>query len=287
MKKILTMIILMSSLNLLAQTYYLHPLKGKKVEIIHATNQLIHASLQEKNLTLVTKPGNAILEFKGKVIHLGKATIIQLTMLKDGNVVSATKGKVMSIETLDQVVDKMIDKLTSSQNTKVASTKKVKKERVGQIKKENADKLSTRIKSRKFETVAFGGTTFVNGPNTNVGYYLKYGYIWDVDAHMAIKLQADMNISSSEPSAFFGMASLGMNYYFSDTKFSPYIGADFGFGTSKDDNAGFALGASAGVLMFRTATTQIGIEARYQSLTSKNNTGEIPSVFSISLAVYY
>ena len=116
MKKILTLILLLSSLTLVADTYFLHTLKGKKTDLIHAANQLIHASLQEKDLVLAKKPGNAIFEFKGTIINLGKATVIQLKRLEDGKVMRSAKVKITKIENLDKAVDLLVNKLVPSKS---------------------------------------------------------------------------------------------------------------------------------------------------------------------------
>lgn len=289
MKTLIIVTTLLASFNLLAQTYFLHPLTGKKKELLYAANQLLHASLQEKNLTMVKKPENAIFEFKGKVINLGSATVIQMNRVRDGKIMQTTKVKITKIENLDKAIDMIVKKLVSK-DSKITKKTSKKVHRVGNIKKSEQDKYTNRFKSRDFKNISFGGATFVNGANTNVGYYFRYGTFWDVDSRMAIKLQFDMDISSKEPSAFFGMGSLGLNYYFSDTKFSPYIGADFGYATSiqvgVDDKAGFAIGASIGMMMFRTASTQIGVEARYQTVTNKNEKG-LPGALSLSLGIFY
>ncbi|MBK8804216.1 MAG: hypothetical protein IPN71_19585 [Fibrobacteres bacterium] len=45
---------------------------------------------------------------------------------------------------------------------------------------------------------------------------------------------------------------------------SPILGADFGWGFANGDESanGFTLGGSAGVQMFRTASTQMSVELR-------------------------
>ncbi len=134
------------------------------------------------------------------------------------------------------------------------------------------------------------------------GVLLHHGRIWEVTTHAAITFMDNFNICFDDDFAMQETALLGGRFFFADQILSPYVGAGFGLGFQWDDHygdvedaiaLGFAGGLEAGLVIFRTSTTQLEIGAAYD-FTMGNffsgavfDFGKMFGAFNFHLAINY
>ncbi|MGL1934027.1 MAG: hypothetical protein OCD01_03375 [Fibrobacterales bacterium] len=161
-------------------------------------------------------------------------------------------------------------------------------DRVGDIDPRNQKKMKTKIESKKYNLFNFGPSA-LPGYSESIQYSAGFGKLWEVTPHGSIKVlfQNSANIKHHD---FLSTLSLGMNYYLTDSGFSPFIGFDFGYGVTKSELHpwfyGFGAGASIGVQIFRLSDKQIILELRSFSIFDTMET-QPPTSVSVSLGILY
>ncbi|MGL1901357.1 MAG: hypothetical protein OCC49_04405 [Fibrobacterales bacterium] len=161
-------------------------------------------------------------------------------------------------------------------------------DRVGNIDPRNKKKMKTKIESKKYNLFTFG-PAFLPGYSESIQYSAGIGKLWEVTPHGSIKVlfQNSANIKHHD---FLSSLSLGLNYYLSDSGFSPFVGFDFGYGASKSElhswYHGFGAGASIGLQVFRLSDKQIIIELRSFSIFDTMET-QPPTSVSMTLGILY
>jgi len=120
-----------------------------------------------------------------------------------------------------------------------------------------------------------------------LAYHTVGGFQREATADAAIRGQVGFDFASGLD-AWESDATLGMAYFFSRGDFSPLVGASFGWGTAhgRSWSGGFALAATAGVQAFRTATTQLSLEAGPRLILDRGKDG-LPVAWSLGLNLFW
>lgn len=128
------------------------------------------------------------------------------------------------------------------------------------------------------------------------GVFLHYGRIWEMTTHGAITFMNNFNTSFNKDWQMQEVAKIGGRYFFADQVFSPFLGAGVGVGLDVDTHydhfdevfaIGFAGGLEAGLVIFRTSTTQLEIGTTYDLMLDGFNTRRKFGAFSFYAAINY
>lgn len=163
-------------------------------------------------------------------------------------------------------------------------------ERVGEIR--DTDRIYRRVESRDYSFFSFGPSVFNNLDADNTGVGLAYGHIWETTTWAAVKASIDGAFHFEDTYASVVTGTLGANFYFTPSSISPYIGFELGYGGAVtdadeiDNVAGWAGGATLGLALFRTSSTQMHITARYLQIFKDNDEGQ-PSQATFGLGIAF
>jgi len=130
--------------------------------------------------------------------------------------------------------------------------------------------------------------------SSGLGYYFTTGYAFDFD-QVAMKLGAE----------FFGrsgalglVAGIGVDYFpqaLNLEDLTPFVGLDFGYGTSRVNNSdgvfgqwipGLVLGPSIGVQLFRTTNVNLELAFKWGFFLDSGNLGK-PSYSLFKASLYF
>lgn len=282
MKFVMILFFLMSSI-VFADSYYVdESLSDVETLGSETLRHITNMALEEEGLEVKKYAGSATYEINAKALKLGQKTLLFLTQKKSGKVVFSQKIKMDGVDQADAHMRNLIRKMLGK--SEMATRK------VGKITSEEQGMLKKRREALNLRYAALGVGKFGNLNNDQAAYFFRYGYFWDTHEHFAIKMLGDISFSLSGVSTTYLAAGLGLNYYFVTSDFTPYVGADFGYATadslSVDNASGVGLGLSAGFIVFRTSSAQLGLEARYHQLFKDNIFGK-PRTLTLAIGLYY
>ncbi len=157
---------------------------------------------------------------------------------------------------------------------------------VGNIGDSEISAVERRVITKNFMEVGFGPSMLQNMGESGVGYHLLAGFQREATPDAAIRAQANTDFVPGH--AWEGDATLGMAYFFSRGDFSPLVSAGFGWGFAdgKGWSNGFSLAGTVGMQMFRTATTQLSLEAGPRIVLDNGRDG-MPVAWSLGLNLFY
>lgn len=162
---------------------------------------------------------------------------------------------------------------------------------VGDVTPHEEVELQRRVVPRKYAGLGFGPAQLRGLSTSELCYLFQAAYYWEVQPWAAIKIKTDhvFDFSRSE-SRFFSNAGIGTNFFLTRTNVSPFAGFDFGFGYAKkpdfDGEAGFVLGGSLGVALFRPSTTQFMLDLNIQTMFKKIE-GRNPGKLSLGASILF
>ena len=157
---------------------------------------------------------------------------------------------------------------------------------VGNIGDSEISAVERRVVTKNFGEVGFGPSLLLNMGENGVAYHLVAGFQREATPDAAIRLQANTDFVPGH--AWEGDATLGMAYFFSRGDFSPMASAAFGWGFANGNgwSNGFTLAGTVGMQMFRTATTQLSLEAGPRIILD-GSSGGMPVAWSLGLNLFY
>jgi len=157
---------------------------------------------------------------------------------------------------------------------------------VGNIGDSEISAVERRVITKNFEVVGFGPSLLQNMGQDGVAYHLLAGFQREATPDAAIRAQANTDFVPGH--AWEADATLGMAYFFSRGDFSPLVSAAFGWGFAdgRGWSNGFSLAATAGMEMFRTATTQLSLEAGPRIVLDRGPDG-MPVAWSLGLNLLF
>jgi hypothetical protein len=134
---------------------------------------------------------------------------------------------------------------------------------VGDISVSESSALERRIQTKNFKFLGFGPGLLNDVGDDGFAYHLQGGWWREAHPNAAIRILSDLDFRPGFE-AWKLAGGVGVVWLPSRQTVSPFVGADFGYGISNGEHwaDGFALGASAGLQIFRTATTQLSLEGR-------------------------
>jgi len=160
--------------------------------------------------------------------------------------------------------------------------------------KESPTPTREKISAARGYYLGLGPAGLWNLNSSGLGYYFTTGYAFDFD-QVAMKLGAE----------FFGrsgalgiVAGLGIAYFppaINLKDVSPFLGLDFGYGTTRVNNSdtvigqwipGLVLGPSVGVQLFRTTNVNLELALKWGFLLESGTLGR-PSYSLFKASLYF
>jgi hypothetical protein len=124
--------------------------------------------------------------------------------------------------------------------------------------------MRPRREAERFYAAGFGPANLWSVGSQGIAYAFYGQTYWEVDPRAGIRAIGEMTTDFTD--GLLMDLGLGANLFFAETPdVSPFVAGDlgFGYGRGRGDNAlGFSLGASGGVILFRSSTRQMQVEAR-------------------------
>ncbi|MBY0316422.1 MAG: hypothetical protein K2Q26_12920 [Bdellovibrionales bacterium] len=146
--------------------------------------------------------------------------------------------------------------------------------RVGEISYEDQERVRTRVETLDLTSLSFGPGWASELNNENTFYSIQLARHWEVNPNAEIRLSGHAAIPSRQGGAWLS-GMIGAGYLFSVEDVSPIAGLEFGYAYGNvrhgPDAKGFAVGAFAGVRIFRTAKAQLSLEGFVQSIMDNSN----------------
>lgn len=158
-----------------------------------------------------------------------------------------------------------------------------KEPRVGQIEESEKGKYRTRFQSLNLTSIGFGPFNSANTGEGKVMYGLSYGKLWDLRENWNIRLDF---LGAFNADGTYLKGDLGLDYLFTDTDFSPFVGGMFGYGYAHgndNDKGAFAGTAEFGMRFFRLSETQLEVTMSYSTLFTNSPL----SVYGLQLKILY
>lgn len=240
---------------------------------------LVEAAVAQAGHTVVST--ESPVQLRTQLLPLGQSIMVVCTRLENGQTVHTAQFKALTPDELDMVLERTVLAALEGSSPK-------NNEEVGAITQGEEKEMHTRKESRQYKSMGFGPAFFNGIDNQDLAYVWHSGYLWEVGRQAAITLQNRVATSFTGWS-LHNTFLIGGRYHFTATRFSPFLGLGAGLGASYGDalRLGFATGASAGVVLFRTSSTQLEIAANYDALFDSRDDGHLAGKSSLYLAVNY
>ncbi len=261
-----------------------------------AIDEFVKSSVQnESGFDLIRNNSSADIILRPKLLKLSNTYFLKISRVEKGRVVKTARMKSRELSDIDRVAERLVSSMLTGES--VEDTAKV-----NNITDAERNKNTNRFEVTRQWIFAFGPSWLNNSNISKSGILWKLGYEWGLDPNFSVNLAFD-GTSFSDSSADFGTIQMGLDYYLSLTKTSPFVGLGIGYGTSdsngcdedlfgfscsnKDEEAsGWVASVNGGVKFFRTSTVNLGLVAEYAYLFDDTRYGN-PSRLSVSLAIYY
>jgi hypothetical protein len=232
----------------------------------------------------VDEASQAQVILKPKVIKLGSATVISLEKHEGGKLKFSGQLKAANQEELDLVCKKLTRSVLNEKTLQSDS-------KVSEVTHDEVKSGSNRKETIGRWALGFG-PTWVSNVNSGGGKFgLLIGYTWEIiDPNVMIKLYWD-------GAAGFSFFAIGANYFFSESKISPFAGLSFGYAGSSVqsvpgyisgviDTSGFAGGAELGMSFFRNSRVNLNVSGVFNTLFTSNYLGT-PSLVGLRIGVLF
>jgi len=197
------------------------------------------------------------------LMPLGYSIVVVGELEKNGKAKNSAKLKAENPEELDIILERVVSAALKSESAK-------ENEEVGMIVEQEKDEMVDRKGVRKYKSFGVGPTLWhdTHG-NTSFLFAFDAKVLFEVAPLWAIMMQGDFAVGVN-PSVNHMDFVVGPRYYFTSTRFSPFVGLGLGVGAFihhiADDyrhGYGFAGSAQAGLVMFRTSAAQLEIGLHY------------------------
>lgn len=207
------------------------------------------------------------------LMSLGSSVIVIGEYQKKGEPISSAKLKAESPDELDVVIERVVRGALANESAEQNSE-------VGKIAESEEYEMLRRRGTLRYTTIGLGLGLWHpydsdNGAEASLSYLLRYGYIWEASPHGAITLITNFGFNFEDNWSIQETFLIGGRYHITASSVSPYIGGGIGLGYSvfygEDEfgrsevygGYGFAFAASAGIVFFRTSTTQLDVGINY------------------------
>lgn len=278
-----TLLVVLSSMAWLqAENVQVLPVQGANFSIdASATMQaLVRSAVQKAGDTPVES--EQPVQIRTSLMRLDQTYIVVTEKLQNGQVVQSNQLKAASADELDVVVERTV---TASLKGSSARSN----EEVGKITDEEEKSVQKRKESRNYKSFGLGPAGMHGMDNSGeLAYMIHTGYIWEVGGYGAITLTNNVGMTFSEL-ALHEALLIGGRLYVTPTAVSPYLGAGAGIGLTLGDalRVGFAVGGSAGLVLFRTSSTQLELGGDYDVIFDSRDGGHPVGMYGGHIAINY
>lgn len=278
-----TLLVVLSSMAWLqAENVQVLPVQGADFSIdASATMQaLVRSAVQKAGDTPVESEQSV--QIRTSLMRLDQTYIVVTEKLQNGQVVQSNQLKAASADELDVVVERTV---TASLKGSSARSN----EEVGKITDEEEKSVQKRKESRNYKSFGLGPAGMHGMDNSGeLAYMIHTGYIWEVGGYGAITLTNNVGMTFSEL-ALHEALLIGGRLYVTPTAVSPYLGAGAGIGLTLGDalRVGFAVGGSAGLVLFRTSSTQLELGGDYDVIFDSRDGGHPVGMYGGHIAINY
>jgi hypothetical protein len=257
--------------------------------------ELIKAEVsKEPGFALEANAKSASIQLAAKLLKLGNSFILSIDKIKGDQIVFTAKMKASTIDDLDTVSARVVS----------AVLREIKVEGSAQIDDVTEDEVTRgtrRIQTVRQWRLAFGPAWGSNLNTTKSGTLGAIGYAWGLDAQWEALTNMSLGGFSKEgeSGAYYVDGMLGISYFLTKGKHSPYVTGGFGYasaGASRsetilltDDKAsGWAIRTGVGVKLFRTTNLSFGFELNHSLLFAKTSvSGNMPGLTSLFVVLAF
>jgi opacity protein-like surface antigen len=290
-------IMLFTMSSIFAESVYVEAVGGKGVQDSErdAILEFIKSSINNHSgYELARDKSSAQIVLTPKLLKLSDTYFLKLSKSVNGKVVNSAQMKSKELSDIDRVTDRLVTSVLKEKSVEDTA-------QVDNITNDEVNKNTNRFEVTRQWYIGFGPGWLSKSNISKSGFLFKLGHEWGLDPNFAINLSLD-SLSVSDSSASFSLFQLGLDYYFSRSKTSPYLGAGIGYGSAdshgcsdsfityscsnEEEASGWAASVNGGFKFFRTSTVNLGVEAEYAYLFDETRYGN-PSRYTISIAVYY
>lgn len=246
-----------------------------------AAVELVQSAVGELGHQTTEDATKADYTLRPRLLRLGSAYILKLEKRKAGNVIFSSQLKAQQPEELDRVAKRLTRAVINNQPASDSA-------RASDVTNEEVHEGTNRKQAISGYHFALGPSLPQNMGTSGVGYSFSLGKAWDLNKAM-IRLRGDLFGKGGALGLDFGLSG---QYYFINSDFSPFAGAELGFGAlrtntgtifSNDLHAGFFLGPVAGVQLFRTSSVQVELGLKWSVMLVDTN----PSFFAFRVGLYF
>jgi len=283
----------------MADTFFVEKLKtqGLDESSRETIYELILNAISSEGHESIAKPSKSTPILVPKILKLGESYILKIDKVSEGRVQFSSKMKATSLDDMDTVAVRVVRSVINESNPKEGAT-------VADVTQDEETQGTRRFKAIRQWRFAFG-PAWSHGLNVKGGgTQWGLGYSWGLDPDFDLRLHYSFYVprSDEDDNARFMNLSLGLDYYLTDKKHSPFVGFDIGyasaaasdrnstnfFNLSDDTASGWTVGISAGVKFFRTSTVNLGIVANHYFMFDKTDKSDkTPQLSTLNLVVYY
>lgn len=289
------------SLQAWAGSVYVGSIKGISVpdSDVNAVEELVRSSIAgDLKHKIVDAAGTADYSVSGKLVKLGEAYSLTLVKTKGSDEVFRATLKSSMMSDMDVVVRRLVRAIDDEVSVeKSATVKDV------TYDEENNQRRRKEVLSQGVFAIGPASTSNLNVSGQTTLWHFGYNYEIDYDWDMHVGLDWLTTHRRSENDAYYAGLNFGVNHYFSQGTFSPFIEGNLGYGmavastgcetnsllcSSKDKASGWLGGLGIGIRFFRTSKTNFAFILRGSYLGNETEvTGRSPSVGSLMVVGYF
>jgi len=241
---------------------------GVSEDLIKTYAELVRLSLRQAKYTMAKDGKEPDLTFTPSITKVGAGYILGLEKKSADGETYEDSFKVASENELDVGVKRLVSSVLSERSADKSAT-------VDDVTSNEVRSGVARQETVKRVQLALGPTKTHGFGSSATMYNFELGYVWERD-QLAPRVYSEFNIGPGIKEAFAVSAGLGLDYYLTNGKHAPFVGADVGLGgfhrasnsETKDGQpmfrSGFTLSATLGYAIMRTADTSMYVAASYR-----------------------
>ncbi len=295
MKTLLFSILLISTpYQVMADTFFVDNVQGQDIKAQDKTSvqELIKMSISSEHQVTATS-SNAQYILTPRLLKLGKAYILNLEKKNTKtNAVYSDKMKSASMSDMDLTVSRLTKAVIEEKSLMQVAD-------VTNITEEETKQNMNRIQNSRQWLIGLGPSWTNNLNSSGGGFTFLLGYEWGLDPDFSVDLSWIMTNGRGDDDSSLSDFSIGGTYYFSRSKYSPFVSARMGYAsTSVNDGCtffcnsivetsdGWSGSVALGYKLFRTSSVNIAPFVRYTYIFDKGTLGNA-NMTSVMVAIYY
>ncbi len=279
-----------------ADSYFVEEPKGVGTSDAdrNSVAELVRIGVSQNGHTVSAKKEDATFTLAPNLMKLGDAYVLSLQKKnKAGSVVFADKMKATEMSDMDTVASRLTRAVIEQKSLEETAD-------VTNITRDEETLNSRRYNATRQWILGIGPGWTTNLRSGGGGFTFALGFLWGLDPDFSLNLSWMINNGRDSDDSSFSDFSIGGEYYFKRSKFSPFLGVRMGYDVAKtsdscdssatsckeDKASGWGGTLTGGYKLFRTSTVNAAIMGNYTYIFDETTAGN-PSLFSILFAVYY